>query len=165
MKDFRDGTSPGPGQYEGSSELHAKPNKIYLNRTTRMPAKRFETESPGPGTYRHQDGFGLYSTDDPKGNLINMIGASGGKTLRPKLKHSPYKSVNKLKHPSRYLTKVIEEEEQFKKIAERKGLTTKMRTHNDGWQQANQRFRKDHNGTEFDAERNYSALKPTFSGT
>jgi len=111
MKDFRDATSPGPGQYESNSKLHDKTNKIYLNRTTRMPAKRYETVSPGPGTYRHQDGFGMYSADDGKGNLINLIGASAGKTLGAKLKNSPYKSVNKLKQPSRFLTRVIEEEE------------------------------------------------------
>jgi len=53
---------PGPGQYKESSKTPSK--AATIPKQDRFKKNEYETDSTGPGAYRVQDGFGMYSINN-----------------------------------------------------------------------------------------------------
>ena len=77
--DFLNSKRPGPATY--SPKVKPKKTKGSAKQDAiRMKDKFYETVSPGPGSYRFQSEFGIYSPDDAKNevevNEINQAAAT-----------------------------------------------------------------------------------------
>lgn len=87
--------SPGPGQY---AEQQPRTKNGALCKQIRFRKQEYETDSLGPGAYRHQDGFGTYMLGDvvwqmPASRNVAAIRGNLKSSLSLKTIASPSSSV------------------------------------------------------------------------
>lgn len=63
--DFHNSKKPDPATYAIKTSATTKKPRAYVKQqAVRMKANRYDTDAPGPGAYRVQSEFGIYSPDD-----------------------------------------------------------------------------------------------------
>ena len=67
----RDAENPAPTKYypKYSNQMKHRPGHIK-SKSIRFLKNKFDTETPGPGTYRDQPSFGIYCANDTN-NRVN----------------------------------------------------------------------------------------------
>ena len=60
---------PDPGSYRPTNYPYKKIKPVPKAYAEKLPGSRFFTDAPGPGTYRMQTEFGVYSTSDVMNHL------------------------------------------------------------------------------------------------
>ena len=70
MYDPHDSAKPAPTSYSPKDvQVKHQPGHVQ-KKTVRFPKTKYDTLAPGPGSYRHQSNFGIYSPHDTM-NKIN----------------------------------------------------------------------------------------------
>ena len=63
--EYYNARKPAPASYAPKNTLTSKKSRAYVKQhTVRMKPDRYNTDAPGPGAYRMQTEFGVYSPDD-----------------------------------------------------------------------------------------------------
>lgn len=69
-QDGKDAMRPSPATYKAKDYHRKKILAQVRAENTRFPRNEYLTDAPGPGSYRHQSNFGIYSASDSH-NRVN----------------------------------------------------------------------------------------------